>query len=96
MIIGVVLKQPIEVVDYDIDCATLFNDDDTDDVDSVTIDVTPAGGVTIIPAIAPDKQSVKLWISAGDNFTEYKAEVNVTSVAGRVKQDEITIIVEDF
>jgi hypothetical protein len=96
MIIGVILKQPVEVLDYDIDATPMFNNDALDFVDSVTVDITPPAELVITPVIFNNGQDIKLWLSAGNDGTEYKVEVNATSDAGRTKQDEILVNVEDF
>ena len=98
MIIGVILKQPIEVYDYDVDATPMFNGDGTDFVDSTTVAITVDGvantDLVVTPVVA-SATDIKLWISAGLHGVEYKVEVNAVSDAGRTKQDELLVVVED-
>ena len=96
MIIGVAVKQPWEVLDWDIDCSPAFNGT-PDTVASVSIEVTPdeVGGVTA-QAVLMGTDQVKCWFYGGNENTEYTAEVFITTVAGRQKEDEIIVSIKEF
>jgi hypothetical protein len=94
MIIGVILKQPIEVYDYDVDATPMFNGDGSDYLETVVVVITPPAELVVTPAVA-SPTDIKLWISGGVSGTEYKVEVNASSYAGRTKQDELLVVVED-
>jgi hypothetical protein len=99
MIIGVILKQPIEVYDYDVDATPMFNGDGADFLDSTTVAITVDDVVStdlLVTPVVASPTDIKLWISGGLHGVEYKVEVNAVSDAGRTKQDELMVIVEDI
>lgn len=94
MIIGSIFQQPSDNLDYDIDCSTLFSENPSDFLASVSATVEPAG-LTIIAAVS-DSKTGKLWVSGGVDCTEYLIEITFTSDAGRIKQDEIEVTIEEI
>ena len=95
MIIGFIQKQPGETLDYDIDCTPAFNDDSTDFVSEVSVNMLGDGNLSVTPVIA-SPNSVKLWVTGGTDNERYVIEVTVTTDAGRVKEDEIEVLVQEF
>jgi hypothetical protein len=93
MIIGVVVQQPSDVLDYNFDCTPLFNEE-SDALSGVSATVSPAG--LEVSAAAIDDTTVKVWVSEGLAGIEYTIEINVTTEQGRVKQDEFIVAVEEF
>jgi hypothetical protein len=93
MIIGVIVQQPTDNLDYDIDCASLFNNQ-SDSVASVTANVSPAG--LSVAALVSDTNTVKLWVTGGVANTTYSVEFQVTTTQGRIKEDEFEVIIEEF
>lgn len=94
MIVGVIIQQPDEVLDYDIDCTPAFKGSVTDTVDSVSVSIDPVG--LIVLANKLDDNTVKLWISNGTAGVDYNVEVNVVTTEGRTKQDELLVKVLEF
>jgi hypothetical protein len=90
MLIGLILKQPWEVLDWDIDCSPAFNDDSTDSVAAVEVEITPSSGLSVTPVVMGTNK-VKVWIGGGNNNVNYSVEVKVTTTAGRKKEDEIEV-----
>lgn len=91
MIIGNFVKQPADVVDYDIDYSEWLTDGDN--VESATVDVTPEG-LTVESIFVADPK-LKIWVSGGVNGITYKLTVTTTTADGRIKQDEFKLKVKD-
>lgn len=101
MLLGVKLKQPAERLDYDF----LYEEwlgDSGDTINSVTVTVRPSGQLSQghLAATAASLDSTdsvqKIWVEGGTDGQEYTIEVTATTVAGRVKQDELGIRVQEF
>jgi hypothetical protein len=98
MIIGVIVQQPNDRLDYDIDCSPMFSTDAADTVSAVEASILPDSSPTplvVTPAII-DGTKVKLWIQGGLDGYTYSVAVKVTSVAGRIKEDELEIQIREF
>lgn len=93
-IVGTYYKQPVEVLDYDVDFSIWMPSGDV--IDLATATVSPSGGLEIdsVTAVVPDNY-VKVWVSGGTSGVTYKVECTVTTDDGRVKQAEINIAVKD-
>lgn len=93
MLLGAKIKQPGEVLDYDFIYTEWFGTS-PDFLASVAVEATPGDlGVT---AIVADPNTVKVWVSGGTDGAEYSVEVTVTTDTGRIKQDELIIICQEF
>lgn len=92
MILGTFRKQPVEVVDYDLDYVDWLTAGDN--VASATVTVAPAG-LTVDSVLINDPR-VKIWVSGGTDSVTYKLTVTTTTDDGRVKQDEFKIKVQDI
>lgn len=95
MILDVIIKQPEDVMDYDIDATPIFNNDESDYVTGVAFNCIPADAVEVSVA-ANGPNAVKVWISGGVDGVEATVEITATTYAGRVKQDELLVKVRDF
>ena len=93
MIIGSVLQQPTDNLDYDIDCTTLFSTG-TDTLATVVASVIPAG-LSVIAAKADDT-TAQVWLTGGVAGTGYTVNITMTSAQGRIKQDELVVAIEEF
>lgn len=93
MILGTVVQQPADNIDYDIDCTSLFNGD-SDTLSGVVVSVEPAG-LTVTAAVA-DPNTAKVWIGGGTDKVRYIVTVVVTTTGGRIKEDEIEVEIEEF
>lgn len=87
-------KQPVDVLDYDIDYSNWLPDVDV--VDAVSTNVSPTGLVVNTALITNDGTRVKLWVSGGVDGVTYKVEVTATTSEGRVKQDEIRFRCKEY
>ena len=92
MILGNFTKQPVDVVDYDIDYSEWLTTGDN--VQSTVVTVTPEG-LTVDSVFVNDPR-VKIWVSGGTNGTTYKITATTTTADGRVKQDEFRVKVKDI
>jgi hypothetical protein len=93
MKLGAVIQQPAEELDYDFVYTDWF-EDTGDAIDTVTATASPEG-LTLLTLKSSD-DTAKVWVSGGVNGTTYYLEVTVTTVGGRVKQDELEIIIQEF
>jgi hypothetical protein len=93
MKVGAVVQQPVEELDYDFDYSDWFGTTG-DTIETVTASATPTG-LTILPLKASDSVA-KVWVSGGTDGFTYYLEITVTTANGRVKQDELEIIVKEI
>ena len=94
MLVGVKIKQPDERLDYDFIYDDWFGTSG-DTIDSVEVNVVGTGTLDVELAISePTVQ--KIWVQGGSAGEVYKIEVTITSVAGRVKQDELEIRIQEY
>lgn len=91
MILGSFSKQPVEVLDYDIDCSDWIVSDDA--VASATATVDGTG--LVIDSVLVSSPRIKVWLSAGTNGSSYKITVTITTDDGRIKQVEFRVRVKD-
>lgn len=91
MILGSFSKQPVEVLDYDIDCSDWIVSDDA--VVSATATVDGTG--LVINSVSVSSPRIKVWLSAGTNGSSYKVTVTITTDDGRIKQVEFRVRVKD-
>lgn len=94
MLVGVKIKQPADILDYDFIYTEWFGVSG-DTIDTVQVDVTPALGMTATPAL-PSADIVKVLCAGGNDGEIFKVEVTVTTVAGLVKQDELEVRIQEF
>ena len=91
MILGTFTKQPVEVLDYDIDCSEWLVSDDVLSSATAVVDVA---GLTV-DSVLVSSPRVKVWLSGGTNGAAYKVTVTITTDDGRVKQVEFRVRVKD-
>lgn len=92
MMLGNFTKQPVDVVDYDIDYSEWLTAGDN--VQSTDVTVSPSG-LTVDSVFVNDPR-LKIWVSGGTNGTTYKITATTTTADGRVKQDEFRVKVKDI
>ncbi len=92
MILGSYIKQPADVLDYDIDYMDFLSDGDS--ISAKSVAVSPNGLTIDSSAIFGTR--VKVWLSGGTNGITYKVTVTATTTDGRVKQDEFKVKVKDY
>lgn len=91
MNLGNFTKQPVDVIDYDIDYSQWLTAGDN--VESSIVSVVPEG--LLVDSIFINDPKIKIWVSGGLNGANYKLTVTTTTADGRVKQDEFKIRVKD-
>ena len=96
-------KQPTEVKDYDINSVDYFEDIDdewasaTFAIDNVTVpplEIGP-GAQAEYELVGTPPQIVKVWVGGGLDGEKYKVTALLTSVAGRVEEEEFYVKVKD-
>lgn len=90
--LGQVQKQPVEILDYDLDFARYLNGDT---IESATATITPEGGLAV-QQIEVDPTLVKVWLEDGDHGTTYKVEVTIDTAGGRRAQVEFRVRVKEI
>ena len=95
-ILGIINKQPREILDFDVDYTDVLVDRAGDQVNTVTTEVLPTGALTVNTATTyPSTNKVKVVISGGLTTITYKVTVMTTTTAGLMYEDEITVVVGD-
>jgi hypothetical protein len=100
------VKQPNDVLDYDVDLALWFADIPGDDIESVVITVSTSAPEVPTLVIGPDTHPeyvllgsnpvrFKMWIGGGTNFVDYKVTCLIRTEQDRTKEHEIKIKVRD-
>ena len=85
-------KQPVEIIDYDIDYSEWLTAGDN--VQAASVEVVPVG--LMVESTFINAPRVKIWVSGGTTGTAYKLTVTATTADGRVKQDEFKVKVKDI
>lgn len=91
-LLGSFTKQPREVLDCDVDYATVLAGR-TDTISNKTVEVTPAGLTIVSSTIYGNK--IKIVVSGGTDAANYKLSVLATSSANLIYEDEINVLVEE-
>lgn len=84
-------KQTSENLDYDFEFTNALPSGDN--VSTATVTATPAGLTLGTKTISG--QTVKQWISGGTDGVTYKVTVVATSVAGRIRELELELLVSN-
>lgn len=91
-LIGSFIKQPREVLDFDIDYSAVLAGR-TDTITGVTLEVAPSG-LTLGSAVVTGN-IMKAKVSAGSTTVNYKVTALATSSAGLIYEDEVNVLVEE-
>lgn len=92
MILGRFTKQPVDILDYDMDFSDWLPAGDTLDTATPTVDVA---SLTLGATVVTDT-SVKQWVSAGTDGLTYKVTITATTTGGRTIQNEFRVRVKDY
>jgi hypothetical protein len=97
--LGIMMKEPADQRDYDIDFSRWLPDDDTVTTAVATVDppydavANPSGvQVTSIGVTSP---IVKVWANGGLDGITYKISVKVSTNGGRIKEVDFKLRVKD-
>lgn len=102
----VFVKQPRDVLDYDVDMTSWFGGSSGDDIQSVAITITGVSeevptllvGEAPHPAytlIGAEPVRFKLWLSGGTDFEDYIVTCVVTTEQDRTKEVEFKVKVRN-
>jgi hypothetical protein len=92
MIIGVIIQQPVDNIDYLIDATSIVGIED--ELISIEAKTVP-DGLNVV-ALVTDTFKGTLWVSGGVANTEYKIDMDLTTAKGRIRQDELIVKIEEF
>ena len=92
-LLGVVTKQPREILDFDIDYATVLANR-VDTLTTITTEITPATPLTVVSATVFGSR-VKVTISNGTNAITYKITILADTASGLKYEDEVSVLVEE-
>lgn len=92
MILGSFVKQPADVLDYDVEYNEWLATGDT--IESAVAEISPSG--LTLDAVYTTETRIKVWLSGGTAGNAHKITVTATTADGRVKQDEFRIRVKDY
>lgn len=94
MILGSFVKQPSERLDYDVDYGEWVVPGDN--IYHAGVSVATSSDEIAVDRVTVSDPVVKLWIVGGVNGQSYKVTLTVTTEDGRIKEDELIIVVRDF
>lgn len=93
-ILGIVNKQPSEILDFDINYSPVLTGRE-DSLLSATATASPSG-LTIVNAVANSaNMTTQVIISEGVAATTYTVTVKSSTTGGLLYEDEVTVIVEE-
>ena len=99
MNLGNFTKQPVEIIDYDIDYSEWLAPV-ADDLDAVHTFVEclsdPADTSLQVDRVRFTATTVKLWIKGGTHGARYKDTVTVTTTYERVDQSELIFTIKEI
>lgn len=93
-ILGIINKQPGEVLDFDINYAPVLLGR-TDALAFALSTASPAGLTVVDSIVNPAAMTTQVIISGGTAATTYKVTVKTSTEGGLLYEDEVTVIVEE-
>jgi hypothetical protein len=94
-ILGIVNKQPTEVLDFDINYAPVLLGR-SDSLAFALGTATPAGLTIVNTIVNPDTMTTQVVVGGGTDGVTYKVTVQTSTEAGLLYEDEVTVIVEEI
>ena len=97
MNLGNFTKQPVEIIDYDIDYSEWLSPvvDTVASTTAIVTSATEAAPMLEIDSIMESSTTVKLWVSGGTGGVSYKVTVQMTTAGGRLDESELVFKVKD-
>lgn len=92
-LLGSMIKQPREILDFDIDYAGPLTARSDTLVDKV-VEVSPVG-LTVVSSTISGGNKIKVIVSSGTDAVTYKVTILATTSAGLVFEDEVSVVVEE-
>jgi hypothetical protein len=93
-ILGVINKQPSEVLDFDISYAPVLQGRN-DTLSSATGFSTPPGITIVSATVNASSHVTQTKISGGTDGLTYKVTIQTSTTGGLLYEDEVTVIVEE-
>ena len=90
--LGVVPKQPVEILDYDVDFSRWLQDDT---IETASAAVVPSGELEV-QKLDIDPTLIKVWLEGGQDGSSYKVELTIDTVGGRRGQVEFRVRVKEI
>ena len=85
-------KDPVDVLDYEIDFSPAIIGNDADGLASVDVTITPSGaGDVTATRIAADGAVAAVWLSGGTSGTTYAVQIAVQTRTGRTMRRTILL-----
>jgi hypothetical protein len=80
------VKDPGDVLDYELDVSAALAGDPSDQVSSVSVTIVPSGnpGDLTLGRVAARGTAAVLWLSAGQPEVTYAVQISVGTLTGRV------------
>ena len=94
-VLGILNKQPREIIDFDIDYSAMVADRPGDTLTLVTTEIAPAGVTVTSTTIDTVNSKVKVIIANGSHGITYKVTVMTSTSIGLLYEDEVTVVVSD-
>lgn len=91
--LGTIIKQPADQLDYDIDYSRWLPDDDTITTVSATIDIEESELEVVSTSVS--ESTVKVWLAGGRDGSTYKVTVVIATTGGRIKEADFKVRVRD-
>ncbi len=89
------VKDPADVLDYEVDIASAIIGNQGDGIAGVSVAITPnATGDLAVNSIATDGTTAVIWFSAGVAGTTYVVQVTVSTNSGRVLHRAVLLPVQ--
>ena len=92
MILGTFIKQPADVMDYDVEYQEWLSPGDTLE----SAQVTPSPDSITVQVVNLVDSRANIWLADGEVGTTYKFTINATTAYGRVRQDEFRVKIKDY
>lgn len=90
--LGIATKQPVDVLDYDVDFEKWMPDGDALSLASAVAD---DAGITI-DDVEVIGTVVRVWVSGGSDGVTYKITVTATTNDGRVKEEDFKLRIRNY
>ena len=89
-------KQSAETLDYDFVFTNFMPEGDTIVSSTITADAGVTLGPKLTASVANGDHIVKQYVSDGTNGSSYKITCLATTLAGRVKELELMLVIKDI
>jgi hypothetical protein len=88
------IKQPREVLDYDLNAARSLGEEDV--IDNVAVSYEGPDQSLVVEHISWDDTTAKVWLSGGTDGAKYKVTGLINSAGGREIEGEFILPVKDL